>query len=135
MRLRWLWSSADGRPNFVPLALARLMPSANELALELSQPTHHREDQLALRCRGVAPGIIQGAETSAGRFHLIEQVQQIADLPTADLSARSLRLRLQAPAWKQILCGGFAWLARADRKQARLASSCWAAPAWSAHGP
>src|SRR6476619_5006674 len=58
---------------------AILAALANELSLELVKPAHHREDQLAMRCRGVEPRIIEGTELGAGSLHVIEQPQQVAD--------------------------------------------------------
>ena len=71
MRLRWPASSAAGRPNLVPLRLARSIPSsqlADQAALELGNTAHDRHHQSAyVRC-GVAPAFPEGDKATALLF-------------------------------------------------------------------
>jgi hypothetical protein len=52
------------RPKRTPRALARSRPSpprSDGRALELGEPAEDREHELAVRSRGVGPGVLQGA--------------------------------------------------------------------------
>src|SRR5262249_58065487 len=50
---------------------------ANQFSLELVKPAHYREDQLAMRRRGVEPWIIQCFDVGTSRLYGVEQAQQV----------------------------------------------------------
>src|SRR5262249_37524516 len=53
-------------------------PGADQLALELGQAAEDGEHQLAMRRRGVGPGVLQRTEAGSSLGQLVEHIEQIA---------------------------------------------------------
>src|SRR5260221_12305608 len=63
-------------------ALATLARAgADKLALELGEPTEHRQHQPAVRSRGVAPCVLEALEAGAAFGNGMQDVEQVACAP------------------------------------------------------
>jgi hypothetical protein len=59
---RELWSSAELHATRLGSLPTFPGASADQLAFELGETAKHREHQPAMRCGGVGPGVMEGAE-------------------------------------------------------------------------
>jgi hypothetical protein len=60
---------------------AFLAPCGNQLALELCDPAHDRDDQLANVGRGVAPGLTKADEAAGAFLRLMQDVEEVTTSP------------------------------------------------------